>query len=69
MNLIKKYQETKSPIRRKAVAEEAYIFFFNDFLTRERFAEYHGVSESVSNPIFAEGKHWNRLPKIEAVEA
>lgn len=68
MNLIAKYREERNPIKRKAIAEEAYIFFFNDFLTREYFAEYHGVSESVSNAILDEGRHWNNLPKIEAIE-
>ena len=69
MNIITKYRNERSPIKRKAIAEEAYIFFFNDFLTREYFAEYHGVERSVSDKILDEGKHWNNLPKIEAVEA
>ena len=69
MNLIKKYIETKSPVKRKAIAEEAYLFFFNDFLTIERFAEYHKSDIETVTQILKEGKHWNHLPKIEAITA
>ena len=69
MNTWKQYQNTRSPIRRKALAEQLYLEFFNDFLTISRFAEYYEADEAEICQALKEGKHWNNLPKIEAVTA
>jgi len=62
-------QEEKSPIKRKALTEQAYLLYFNDFLTVGAFAEYIGCTYSQAVEIIEEGKLWNSLPKIVAVEA
>lgn len=62
-------QEEKSPIKRKALTEQAYLLYFNDFLTVKAFAEYMGCTYTQAVEIIEEGKKWNNLPKIVAVEA
>ena len=66
MNIINKYLKEPNPIKRKALAEQAYLFYFNDFLTIARFAEYHETDTKTVRGILDEGKHWNSLLKIEA---
>jgi hypothetical protein len=68
-NLVKLYVSTKNPLKRKRIAEQLYLEFFSDFLTVSRFAEYYGVSEPLAQHVIDEGRKWNHLPKIEAIEA
>ena len=59
----------KSPIKRKALMEQAYLDYYNNYLTVRAFALDYGCAESEAINIIAEGKHWNHLPKIEGIVA
>ena len=65
MNHIEAYKNEKSPIKRKAIAKQAYLEYFNDYLTVEKYAEHNECDEKEASNIIAEGKHWNQLPTIE----
>lgn len=62
-------QSEKSPIKRKALTEQAYLTYVNDFLTVEAFAEYMGCTIAQAHSVIEEGRRWNNLPKIVAIEA
>lgn len=62
-------QQEKSPIKRKALTEQAYLIYFNDFLTVDCFAQWLGCTYGQALEVIGEGKHWNNLPKIVAIEA
>jgi len=70
-NKVKAYYQAKA--RRnliyKAYAEALYLEYACDFLTVARFAEYYGIDTLEAARIIDEGRHWNHLPKIEAVGA
>lgn len=65
----KQIQSIRNPIRRKACVEQAYLDYFNNFLTVARFAEHYECSEDEARALIEEGRHWNHLPKVEAIEA
>jgi len=69
MNIVKVYQDEQSPLKRKAIAEQAYLLYINEFLTIKCFSDYYGTAIATASEILREGKHWNSLPKIEAIEA
>lgn len=60
--------EKKSPITRKMLAEQAYLTYFNDFLTVEAFAEWFECTVEQAHSVIEEGRRWNSLPKIVAIE-
>ena len=68
MNIIKEYLKQPNPIKRKALAEQAYLLFYNDFLSTACFTEYHETDVLTARNIINEGRKWNQLPKIEAME-
>ena len=63
------YAKQPSPIRRMALAEQAYIDYFNNYLTVALFAEAYECTKEEALDLINTGRHWNHLPKIEAVEA
>ena len=40
----------------KQVLADAYLDFFSNFLTRERYAEYHGITIEQANQLIALGR-------------
>lgn len=62
-------QSIRNPLKRKVHVQDAYLTYFNDFLTVEAFAEYLECTNSQAAELIREGKHWNALPVIEAIEA
>lgn len=38
-------------------AEQFYLEWYNDFLTVERFAEYHGISSETAMALIEQGKN------------
>ena len=58
-----------NPLKRKALVEAAYLDFFNNYLTIEKFAEDSGCTVAQARLIISDGKHWNNLPKVEEVRA
>jgi len=69
MTAFTRIETTRSPIKRKALVEEAYLDYFNNYLTVRAFAIDYGCAEGEAMSIIEEGRHWNNLPKIEAIEA
>ena len=65
----KDIQAENSPIKYKALLEQAYLIYSNDFLTVPAFAKWFGCSEWQAQSIINEGRHWNQLSKVEAVTA
>lgn len=61
--------EISDYVKRKAYAEQAYLDYFNNFLTVKRFAEYMECTESQARELIKEGRHWHNLPKIEGIES
>ena len=59
----------RSPMKRKALVEAAYLDFFNHYLTVESFARDSGCTAEQAADLIAEGKHWNNLPKVTEVRA
>jgi hypothetical protein len=49
-------------------AEMYYLDFVNDFLTIERFAEYHGISECFAGELIKVGRAKNRLRSVDVIE-
>lgn len=44
---------------KRAEIERLYLFYFNDFLTIARFAEYHNISEELAEKILRIGRKLN----------